>query len=169
MIGQVLIKSGLTHDIAKVDACLSRSDNKKGNLRFGFGYGGPCFPRDNRSFSNYMDKIGMTHHYADLTDEFNQEHINFLTDYFIDTNVNGHDFYFPYISYKPGVRIFEESHQLAVCQNLLSKGARVFVEPTEFVDLDLQKELETKWGDQIQFVSLVDLEKSNHPLYKVNL
>jgi nucleotide sugar dehydrogenase len=169
MVGQVLIKSGLDQDIKKANECISHSDNKKGNLRFGFGYGGPCFPRDNRSFSNYMDKIGMTHHYADLTDQFNQEHIEFLTQYFLDTNVNDLDFYFPYISYKPGVKIFEESHQLDVCRNLLSKGANVFVEPTEFVDPIVQKELEDMWGAQIQFVALADLEKSNHPLYKINL
>lgn len=169
MVGQVLINSGLAQDITKANECLSHSDNKKGNLRFGFGYGGPCFPRDNRSFSNYMDKIGMPHQYADLTDQFNQEHINFLTKYFLDSNTEDQDFYFPYISYKPGVKIFEESHQLAVCRNLLSKGANVFVEPTEFVDSEIQNELEKQWGDQIQFVKLSDLEKSGHPLYKINL
>jgi UDPglucose 6-dehydrogenase len=169
MIGQMLIKSGLEHDIENANSYLSGVDRRKGNLRFGFGYGGPCYPRDNKSFKHFTNQIGMEYDYAEINDQFNQNHITFLTDYFLTDNKNNLDFYFPYISYKPKVKIFEESHQLAVCRNLLAKGACVYVEPTEFVDPEIQKELENQWGDQIRFVTLKDLENNNHPLYKIVL
>jgi len=169
MVGQILIKSGLDRDLDKANSYLSGVDRRKGNLRFGFGYGGPCYPRDNRSFSNFIESIGMHYDYAGVNDHFNQNHIGFLTEYFTIKNTDKLDFYFPYISYKPGVRIFEESHQLAVCRRLLESGARVYVEPTQFVDADIQKELKDQFGDQIQFVPLVELEKSNHPVYKIDL
>lgn len=169
MVGQILIKSGLEHDMSKANAYLSGVDRRKGNMRFGFGYGGPCYPRDNDSFSNFIKSIGMQYDYAEINDRFNREHVNFLTDYFVRTNTDGVDYYFPYISYKPGVRIFEESHQLAVCRNLLIKGYRVFVEPTEFVDPEIQQQLESEFGDRIQFVGLHELEQQGHLLYKIDL
>lgn len=169
MIGQILIKSGLDHDLNKADAYLSGVDRRKGNLRFGFGYGGPCYPRDNWAFTNFIESIGMKYNYAEINDQFNHDHADFLTDYFLRSNTDGVPFYFAYISYKPGVRIFEESHQLAVCRNLLTKGAQVFVEPTQFIDPDIQTELEQTWGDRIQFVSLKELEQRRHLLYKIDL
>lgn len=169
MVGQILIKSGLSHDLDKANSYLSGVDRRKGNLRFGFGYGGPCYPRDNRSFSNFIESIGMKYDYAEINDRFNKEHVDFLTDYFLRTNTDGVPFYFPYISYKPGVRIFEESHQLAVCQNLLDRGATVYVEPTEFLDPDIQAELTQTYQDRIQFVSLKELESQGHLLYKIDL
>ena len=169
MVGQILIQSGLEHDLEKANSYLSGVDRRKGNLRFGFGYGGPCYPRDNKSFSNFIEGLGMKYDYAEINDRFNREHVEFLTEYFTRTNTEGAPFYFPYISYKPGVRIFEESHQLAVCRNLLNSGARVYVEPTEFVDCELQAELELEYGDRIQFVSLAELETREHLLYKIDL
>lgn len=169
MVGQILIKSGLEHDMLKANAYLSGVDRRKGNMRFGFGYGGPCYPRDNDSFSNFIKSIGMQYDYANINDRFNREHVNFLTEHFQRTNTNKLDYYFPYISYKPGVRIFEESHQLAVCRNLLSQGFRVYVEPTEFVDPEIQQQLESEFGDRIQFVSLKELEQQGHLLYKIDL
>lgn len=168
MIGQLLIKNGLEHDLAKADSYLSGMDRRKGNLCFGFGYGGPCYPRDNRAFSNFIESIGMQYDYAEINDRFNREHVNFLTEYFLRTNTGGLPFYFPYISYKSGVRIFEESHQLAVCRNLLASGATVYVEPTQFVDSELQAELEQEWKDRIQFVSLQELEQRGHLVYKMD-
>jgi len=169
MLGQILIKSGLDHDLNKSDAYLSGVDRRKGNLRFGFGYGGPCYPRDNWAFANFIESIDMKYPYGEINDQFNNEHVDFLTDYFLRTNTDSVPFYFAYISYKPGVRIFEESHQLAVCRNLLAKGAQIFVEPTQFIDPDIQMELEQTWGDRIQFVSLKELEQHGHLLYKIDL
>jgi UDPglucose 6-dehydrogenase len=169
MIGQLLIKKGLAHDLAKADSYLSGVDRRKGNLRFGFGYGGPCYPRDNRAFSNFIEGLGMHYDYAEINDRFNREHVDFLTEYFLRSNTQSLPFYFPYISYKPGVRIFEESHQLAVCRNLLSSGATVYVEPTQFIDGELQAELQQQWGDRVQFISLSELNQRGQLLYQIDL
>jgi UDPglucose 6-dehydrogenase len=169
ILGQLLINSGMGQDVAKANQYLSDVNNKKGNLRFGFGYGGPCFPRDNRSLQHYSKKIGMDFPYAQVNDQFNQSHINFLTNYFLNENKNKDAFYFPYISYKPGVKIFEESHQLAVCKNLLAQGCKVFVEPTKFLDESIQKELKDQWGDLIEFQPLEQLKQTNQSIYIIDL
>lgn len=169
MIGQILITSGLSSDLDKANRYLSGVDRRKGNLKFGFGYGGPCYPRDNRSFTNFINKIGMEYDYADINDRFNQNHIEFLTNYFLKENKNNYPFYFPYVSYKPGVKIFEESHQLAVCEKLLENGAQVYIEPTEFLDFDIQQYLRGKWKDSVQFVALEDLKKINQLVYNIDL
>jgi nucleotide sugar dehydrogenase len=169
ILGQLLINSGMDDDVAKANQYLSDVNNKKGNLRFGFGYGGPCFPRDNRALQHYSKKVGMDFPYAEVNDKFNQNHITFLTDYFLKQNKNKDPFYFPYVSYKPGVKIFEESHQLAVCKNLLAQGYKVYVEPTKFLDEDIQKELKDGWGDLIEFKSLEQIQTSNLATYIIDL
>jgi nucleotide sugar dehydrogenase len=168
-IGQILINSNQEQHIPIANKYLSDTGIKKGNSKFGFGYGGPCFPRDNRAFANYTSSIGITNYFAELNDKLNKQHIEFLTNYFISSNKDKKDFYFPYVSYKPGVRIFEESHQLAVCQNLLDTGATVYIEPTEFLDEDIKKELKNKWKNQVHFEKLATLEARNHSLFKINL
>lgn len=51
----------------------------------------------------------------------------------------------------------------------MASGARVYVEPTEFVDSELRTELELEYGDRIQFVRLAELETREHLLYKIDL
>jgi UDPglucose 6-dehydrogenase len=168
-VGQILIKSGLEDDIDAANQYLSGVSVKKAPIRFGFGYGGPCFPRDNQAFNNTAERLGIKNTFAKLNDQLNQDHIQFLTEYFLSSNTQEADFYFPYISYKPGVKIFEESHQLAVCKNLLQQGANVFVEPTEFLSQDIMKELKDHWGNQINFETLDSLEKRQHSVFKITL
>jgi nucleotide sugar dehydrogenase len=169
MIGQLMITSGLTHDIKTANEYLSEADHRQTHLRFGFGYGGPCYPRDNKSLQHYSKKIGMDFPYAQVNDEFNQAHIQFLTNYFLQQNKHNLPFYFRYISYKPGVNIFEESHQLEVCKQLLAQGCKVFVEPTEFLGAEIQKDLTDHWGNQIEFVSLQTLQTENQSIHVIDL
>lgn len=166
MIGQMLLRQNLEHDL---DTAMKHLNFVKKNVKwqFGFGYGGPCYPRDNRAFVNFANRIGLDYQMGMLVDEFNKDHINFITDYLIGNNKKNLPFYFEYISYKPGVSIFEESHQLEVCKKLLDNNRSVIVKRSKFLVDWVCKDLSSKYGKLIQFKNQEDL--NDIPLYKVKM
>lgn len=168
MIGQVLIESGLDSDIENAIDFLNHP--KPGHRwKFGFGYGGPCFPRDNRSFVHYSKKLGMDFPLGRVVDEFNQQHINFISRYLIKENVNRLPFYFDHVSYKPGVAMFDESQQLQVCHDLLSLGHQVYVCPSQFLTPDIQDELVSRHGDLVAFQSIGELAAAGTRVFEIKL
>ena len=127
MLGQVLSKSNLDGEIDIVLNAIG-SDTRIGNkyMRFGFGFGGPCFPRDNRAFAAYATQVGVEHNIGTTTDNFNDAHAAFLKEWAIKKNVRGLPFLFDYVSYKPGTDILEESQQYRLCLDLLDAGYKVY-------------------------------------------
>jgi UDP-glucose 6-dehydrogenase len=51
-------------------------------LRYGFGYGGPCFPRDNRAFASFAKNVGLDYNLGYVTDAINNQHAKLLCDYY---------------------------------------------------------------------------------------
>lgn len=147
MLGEVLVRSGLEQD---VDLALNAigADSRVGSkyLKFGFGFGGPCLPRDNRSFGHYVKKLGLEFNLGETVDAFNKEHAVFLTNHFVWANHERLPFYMNSISYKKNTDIFEESQQLKLCQDLLSQGHTVYVEPSNLISTSLVESL-TNLGD----------------------
>ena len=127
MLGQVLSKSNLDDEIDNVLNAIG-SDTRIGNkyMRFGFGFGGPCFPRDNRAFAAYANQVGVEHNIGTTTDNFNDAHAAFLKEWAIKKNVRGLPFLFDYVSYKPETDILEESQQYRLCLDLLDAGYKVY-------------------------------------------
>ena len=128
MIGQVLAQSNLYDEIETVLSSIG-SDSRIGHkyMNFGFGFGGPCFPRDNRAFASYAQKVGVEHNIGTTTDNFNKAHLLFLKDYFVNDNSDNLPFWFDYIAYKPGTDILTESQQYQLCLELLDLGYKVYV------------------------------------------
>jgi UDP-glucose 6-dehydrogenase len=110
-------------------------------LNFGHGFGGPCLPRDNRSFGNYATSLGIDFNLGTQIDEFNKSHLNFLKQYYINKNINNIPFYFKYVSYKEDTDIFDESQQLALCKELLKDGFSVYIEDSYLINSHLKDEL----------------------------
>ena len=110
----------------------------------------------------------MNYPLGELVDNFNQSHVKYLTEFFIKDNVNCLPYYFEYVSYKKGVNIFEESHQLQVCKNLLASGATVFIEPTKFLLPLIKEELSSEFSN-VDFVSLENLTRQNISVYKIKI
>ena len=126
-VGQVMIKDGMDDEVDTVLKAIG-SDDRIGTkyLGFGFGFGGPCFPRDNRAFAAYAQGVGVQSALGETTDNFNNEHTEFLRDYYLNKNKEEHPFCFKYLTYKAGIDIFVESrpHDLAVA--LLDEGYKVY-------------------------------------------
>ena len=127
-IGQVLALSDLDDEIDSVlEAIGNDSRIGKKYLKFGFGFGGPCFPRDNRAFASYANQVGVEFNIGQTTDDFNDEHAKFLFTYFTKKNKNNLPFVFPSVAYKKGTDIIEESQQYRLCLDLLDAGHKVHV------------------------------------------
>jgi len=128
MLGQVLYNSGLEDEIDDVLESIG-NDSRIGNkyLKFGYGFGGPCFPRDNRAFAKYAEKVGLEHNFGYTTDNFNNEHAKFIKEYFIDSNLDKLPYLFESVAYKEGTDILTESQQYRLCLDLLDEGYEVYV------------------------------------------
>ena len=126
-VGQVMIKSGLEDEVDTVLKAIG-SDDRIGRkyLGFGFGFGGPCFPRDNRAFAAYAQSVGVDHAIGETTDNFNNEHSDFLRDYYLNKNKEELPFCFKYLTYKPGIDILTESRPYDLALALLEEGYKVY-------------------------------------------
>lgn len=152
MIGEVLVLSGLEDEIESVLSSIA-SDSRIGSkyLKFGFGFGGPCLPRDNRAFGKYAEKLGLKYNLGTTTDDFNNEHAKFLKNYFINKNVDNLPFHFEYISYKRGTDILTESQQYKLCTDLLESGYEVYVSDNPHIIKQVEVLLKNQYGDKIHF------------------
>ena len=128
MIGQLAIKSNLNNEVDEILKSIG-DDTRIGKkfFKFGYGYGGPCLPRDNKALVNYFNKVGMKNKFYDSIDNINNNHVVFLSNLFIKNNFDNLPFYFPYISYKKGTEILTESHSLKVFINLAKKNKKIYV------------------------------------------
>lgn len=128
MIGQVMHKSGMGDEIDNVLDAIG-SDSRVGHkyLGFGFGFGGPCLPRDNRAFAACASKLGLEYNLGQVTDSFNHEHNSFLLDYYVKMNKKHLPFAFDSVAYKRGTDIITESQQYKLCLSLLDRGYKVYV------------------------------------------
>ena len=152
MIGEVLVLSGLEDEIDCVLASIA-SDSRIGSkyLKYGFGFGGPCLPRDNRAFGKYAEKLGLKYNLGTTTDDFNNEHAKFLKNYFLNKNIENLPFHFEYISYKKGTDILTESQQYKLCTDLLDAGSQVYVSDNPHIIKQVEVLLTDKYGDRIHF------------------
>jgi nucleotide sugar dehydrogenase len=152
MVGEVMSLAGLESEIGTVLSAIG-ADTRVGSkyLKYGYGFGGPCLPRDNRSFSAYAKKLGLQYNLGATTDDFNNEHAKFLKNYFIGKNDRHLPFYFQYISYKDGTDILTESQQYRLCLDLLDEGYKVYVLDNQAVIDQVKDYLEEKYGDRICF------------------
>lgn len=154
MVGEVLTLSGLESEINQVLDAIG-SDTRVGQkyMRYGFGYGGPCLPRDNRSFAAYAQKVGLKYNLGSVTDSFNEQHSQFLFEYFSTINTEGLPYYFPHVSYKRGTDILTESRQYKLCIDLLDAGYKVYIGDNQAIIDQIQQPMLEYYGDRVLFVS----------------
>lgn len=94
-------------------------------LGYGFGYGGPCFPRDNRAMAAFGASQGQEMLLSLATDAVNQRHLDFLFQQWMARHAPDEEILFTQVTYKPGTVILEESQQLALAVRLAQAGRPV--------------------------------------------
>ena len=152
MMGDILMKAGLNTEIDTVLSAIG-GDTRVGKkyMKYGFGFGGPCLPRDNRALGYYAKNLGMELNLPLTVDEFNKEHANFLKDHYISLNPNKENpFVMNYITYKRGTDILEESQQFKLCVDLLDEGYSVNVIEIDSVAKNLQS-LSESYNGRLKF------------------
>ena len=168
MLGDVLHHAGCGDEVNSVLTAVG-TDSRVGRkyLGYGFGYGGPCLPRDNRSFAAFAKKVGLEYNLGTVTDEINNQHAKFVCDYFEKMNSNKKPFYFDSITYKKGTDILTESQQYRLCLDLLDRGHIVYIRNDKKVTDQIYDHMNTSYGDRVKFVD--NQENITEPYFVVNL
>ena len=168
MVGEVMISSGMEDEFDNVLGAIG-ADSRVGSkyLKYGYGFGGPCLPRDNRAFAAFANKLGMKYNLGETTDNFNNEHSKFLKDYFIKQNKDNLPFCFDYISYKKGTDILTESQQYRLCLDLLDSGCKVYVIEQQCIVEQIYDKLYDQYPSQITF--LYDEEHLPQHVFRIKL
>ena len=121
MIGDLAIKMN-----CNVDHILEAigSDSRVGSkyLKYGFGYGGPCFPRDNRAFGVVCEWNNVYPHIPYATDKSNQSHLINQVAHFTRHHHRSEPVVLTNLAYKKGCSIIIESQQLEFAVRLAEFG-----------------------------------------------
>lgn len=147
LVGDLIKSKGYEPD--RVLKSLSSNSNfGKINMKYGYGYGGPCLPRDNKAFYNYIEN------------NINDENLNFDLCLINDRNNKNHLKYqfnelkdskepieFHYITYKDSSNILEESQKLELALLLIQNGNKVIIyERPEVIE-----ELQSRYMDAFEY------------------
>jgi UDPglucose 6-dehydrogenase len=113
-------------EVTKVLGLDSRIGSKY--LKGGLGYGGPCFPRDNRAFCSFAERYGANAIMAKATDEVNAEVPERIVS-MVSRLATGKDTKIVILglTYKPGTYVVEESQSLIIAKKLAEEGYKVIV------------------------------------------
>lgn len=106
----------------------------------GYGFGGPCFPRDNQALGNYASFLGIEPLLFRATDEANKQHAEYITQKLLDKNLD--NYIFEDVCYKSNcpVPIIENSQKLVIAKALAAKGKEVTILDSENVITKVRQE-----------------------------
>lgn len=113
-------------DVDVVSAALGK-DSRIGSkyIKGALGYGGPCFPRDNRAFSTLARSVGAAAHIAEATDAVNNRQIDRVADLVSGAARPGATVAVLGMSYKPDTPVVEQSQGVMIAKTLAERGFKV--------------------------------------------
>lgn len=146
MVGDLANKVGANADIILKAI---GSDSRIGGKYFahGFGYGGPCFPRDNRAMIKFANDHDIEPLLPEATQKYNDKHLEYQIDDLTAVLPKGQEIIVSGVTYKPGVDILEESQQLLYAKSLAERGFKVIVEDIASVCNQVQE----KYGGLFEY------------------
>lgn len=136
-IGDLATEAGV--EPGKILAAIG-SDSRIGSkyLNYGFGFGGPCFPRDNQALLNFAEQSGQSLHLSKSTITVNKEHLAFQLRQLLEEEKDEYEF--EYITYKEDTDILEESQQLLLAIELARAGKKVILRNSKHIQKTIEKE-----------------------------
>lgn len=124
MIGDIAISAGCNPQII-LDAIGQDTRVGRKLTKYGYGFGGPCFPRDNRAISIFADQLGINSEISKATDLANKLHLEHQVQQFIKSGRK--EILINSVSYKPESTLIEESQQLAFAVELSRNNIEVTI------------------------------------------
>ncbi len=109
-------------------------------LAHGYGFGGPCLPRDNRALARLAETLGFDAPIGRATEAANRHHLDFQVKYFVENTPAGSAVELGPVSYKPESPSIEASQQLEFAVRIARAGFRVTIRDSRAV-LDRVREL----------------------------
>lgn len=108
-------------------------------LRPGYGFGGPCFPRDNRALGSYAAQLNIEPVLSQATDFSNILHREFMVEQLLLENKS--EYIFEKVAYKENcpVPIIEESQKLLIAADLAKAGKKVIIVDREDIIILVQQ------------------------------
>ena len=104
-------------------------------IKPGFGFGGPCFPRDNRALAKCGEELGVDAIISKATDKMNEKHLQYQVEDFVKQNPNKEKtIKIDFVTYKKDSILLEESQQLKFALKLKELGYKIEI-------LDQRKEV----------------------------
>lgn len=121
-------------------------------LKGGLGFGGPCFPRDNRAFAAFAKDYGIDAKLAKATDEVNRSQIGHLVKFVMKhlDNMKERTVAILGLAYKPNTPVIEESPSIRLIEKLIENKILVTV-----YDPGAMDESRSKLGNKVIYASSV--------------
>jgi len=133
-------------------------------FKYGFGFGGPCFPRDNKALIHFANKVGALVPLNAAADKTNVDHFHYMLQDFINKtsketvvvfdgisnkskgNIKGR-IVLEGVTYKKGTDMLDDSQQLMLAVELVQNGYTVVINDRE----EVKKQLVERYGDLFQY------------------
>ncbi|MBK8659429.1 MAG: UDP-glucose/GDP-mannose dehydrogenase family protein [Bacteroidetes bacterium] len=116
-------------------------------LKYGFGFGGPCFPRDNRALNLFARNSGYNLLISEATDNVNRQHLQFQYEQYMKDYKPDEVIVFDEVVYKPGTVILEEAQPLELAKRLVKSGRKVLIKEK----VAIIEELTKQYGSLFQY------------------
>jgi len=117
-------------------------------FRGALGYGGTCFPRDNKAFTYLMSHLGLGSDLAQTIDRLNRSHAGRLADIVLSRLSEGDKVAVLGLAFKPNTPVVVESQSVELARILSAKGANVAV-----YDPVAMKEARAELGEAVTYSS----------------
>ena len=142
LIGEIAVSAGCDpHAILNAVGEDSRIGHKY--LNYGFGYSGPCFPRDTGAFIRFADSMGIKDPLHKAVEDANEQHLQYLIKKKLIDTEEGETVVMDYVTYKPNVDMLDFSHRLRYAIALADAKRHVVIcETSKVIEL-----IKYKYGD----------------------
>lgn len=126
----------------------------------GYGYGGPCYPRDNKALATYANQIGVKPLLPVATDDYNDFHHSLMVDELAISKKS--TYIFEDVTYKPNcaVPMIDKSPKLEVARELARAGKSV-----KIIDrIEVIQEVMKEYGNLFLYETQETKPTSSHVL-----